>query len=132
VPSASSTAEGPRDHRRRKNVSPSQIETGLRASPYVSDAVVFGEGRKYLAALIEMDYETVAEWARERGLTHTGYASLAAHPEVTRLLDAEIRARERVLRSRGAGERPSVCCRASWIRAGGRARHAHAARSSAG
>src|SRR5437867_3993817 len=73
-----------------KNVSPSQIETGLRASPYVSDAVVFGEGRKYLAALIEMDYETVAEWARQRGLTHTGYASLAAHPEVTRLLDAEI------------------------------------------
>jgi len=37
-----------------------------------------------------MDYETVAEWARERGLTHTGYASLAAHPEVTRLLDGEI------------------------------------------
>src|SRR2546425_716702 len=73
-----------------KNVSPSQIETGLRASPYVSDAVVFGEGRTYLAALIEMDYETVAEWARERGLTHTGYASLAAHPEVTRLLDGEI------------------------------------------
>jgi long-chain acyl-CoA synthetase len=73
-----------------KNVSPGQIETVLRASPYVSDAVVFGEGRKYLAALIEMDYETVAEWARGRGLTHTGYASLAAHPEVTRLLDAEL------------------------------------------
>src|SRR5215470_6390045 len=74
----------------RKNVSRRQIETVLRASPYVSDAVVFGEGRKYLAALIEMDYETVAEWARGRGLTHTGYASLAAHPEVTRLLDAEL------------------------------------------
>jgi long-chain acyl-CoA synthetase len=73
-----------------KNVSPSQVETALRASPYVSDAVVFGEGRKYLAALIEMDYETIAEWARARGLTHTGYASLAAHPEVTRLLDGEI------------------------------------------
>jgi long-chain acyl-CoA synthetase len=73
-----------------KNVSPGQIETVLRASPYVSDAVVFGEGRKYLAALIEMDYETVAEWARGRGLTHTGYASLAAHPEVTRLLDGEV------------------------------------------
>src|SRR5262249_22076776 len=73
-----------------KNVSPGQIETVLRASPYVSDAVVFGEGRKYLAALIEMDYETVAEWARGRGLTHAGYASLAAHPEVTRLLDAEL------------------------------------------
>jgi long-chain acyl-CoA synthetase len=73
-----------------KNVSPGQIETVLRASPYVSDAVVFGEGRKYLAALIEMDYETVAEWARGRGLTHTGYASLAAHPDVMRLLDGEL------------------------------------------
>jgi len=73
-----------------KNISPAQIETVLRASPYVSDAVVFGEGRKYLAALIEMDGETVAEWARGRGLTHTGYASLAALPEVMRLLAAEI------------------------------------------
>jgi long-chain acyl-CoA synthetase len=73
-----------------KNVSPGQIETVLRTSPYVSDAVVFGEGRKYLAALIEMDYETVAEWARGRGLTHSGYASLAAHPAVTRLLDGEV------------------------------------------
>jgi long-chain acyl-CoA synthetase len=73
-----------------KNVSPAQVETVLRASPYVSDAVVFGEGRKYLAALIEMDYETVAEWARGRGLTHAGYASLAALPEVLRLLDTEI------------------------------------------
>ena len=73
-----------------KNVSPARIETVLRASPYVSDAVVFGDGRRYLAALIEIDYETVSEWARARGLTHTGYASLVALPEVTRLLDGEI------------------------------------------
>jgi long-chain acyl-CoA synthetase len=73
-----------------KNVSPSQIETCLRASPYISEAAVFGEGRKYVAALVELDYETVAEWARERGLRHTGYASLAGHPEVARLLEAEI------------------------------------------
>jgi long-chain acyl-CoA synthetase len=75
-----------------KNVSPSQIETALRASPYISEAVVFGEGRKYLAALVELDHETVAEWARERGLVHAGYASLAAHPEVVRLLETEIAA----------------------------------------
>jgi long-chain acyl-CoA synthetase len=73
-----------------KNVSPSQIETALRASPYISEAAVFGEGRKYLAALVELDGETVAEWARERGLAHTGYASLATHPAVMRLLEAEI------------------------------------------
>jgi long-chain acyl-CoA synthetase len=75
-----------------KNVSPSQIETCLRASPYISEAAVFGEGRKYLAALIEIDVETVAEWARDRGLQHTGYASLASHPDVTKLLEAEIAA----------------------------------------
>jgi len=73
-----------------KNVSPSRIETCLRASPFISEAAIFGEGRKYLAALVELDGETVAEWARERGLVHTGYASLAAHPEVRRLLEAEI------------------------------------------
>ena len=63
-----------------KNVSPAQVETCLRASPYVSEAAVFGEGRKYLVALVEIDGETVAEWARARGLTHTGYASLVAPP----------------------------------------------------
>ena len=73
-----------------KNVSPSQIETCLRASPYISEAAVFGEGRKYLAALLELDYETVAEWARARGLAHAGYASLAAHPDVAVLLQAEL------------------------------------------
>jgi long-chain acyl-CoA synthetase len=73
-----------------KNVSPSQIETCLRASPFISEAAVFGEGRKYLGALVELDYETVAEWARARGLTHTGYASLATNPDVTQLLTTEI------------------------------------------
>jgi long-chain acyl-CoA synthetase len=73
-----------------KNVSPAQIETCLRASPFISEAAVYGEGRKYLAALIELDGETVAEWARERGLVHTGSASLAVHPDVRRLLEREI------------------------------------------
>ena len=73
-----------------KNVSPSQVETCLRASPFISEAAVFGEGRKYLAALVELDFETVVEWARARNLAHTGYASLAAHPDVLALLAAEI------------------------------------------
>ncbi len=74
-----------------KNVSPSHVENRLRASPYISEAAVFGEGRKYLVALLEADGETVAEWARERGVIHTGYASLVAHPEVLGLLEAELR-----------------------------------------
>ena len=47
-----------------KNVSPSHVESRLRASPYISEVAVFGEGRKYLVALLEADGETVGEWAR--------------------------------------------------------------------
>jgi long-chain acyl-CoA synthetase len=74
-----------------KNVSPSLVENRLRASPYISEAAVFGEARKYLVALLEADGETVAEWAREHGLVHTGYASLVAHPDVVALIEAEVR-----------------------------------------
>ena len=74
-----------------KNVSPSLVENRLRASPYVSEAAVFGEARKYLVALLEADGETVAEWAREHGVVHTGYASLVAHPDVVGLIEAEVR-----------------------------------------
>ena len=74
-----------------KNVSPSHVENRLRASPYISEAAVFGEGRKYLVALLEADGETVGEWAREHGVVHTGYASLIARPEVVGLIAAEVR-----------------------------------------
>jgi len=74
-----------------KNVSPSHVENRLRASPYISEAAVFGEGRKYLVALLEADGETVAEWAREHGVVHTGYASLVTRPEVIGLIEAEVR-----------------------------------------
>ena len=73
-----------------KNVSPAQIENALRASPYVSEAVIFGEGRKYLVALLELDGETLAEWARAHDVLHTGYASLVAHADVLRLVEGEV------------------------------------------
>jgi long-chain acyl-CoA synthetase len=56
----------------------------------VSEATVFGEGRKYLVALIEADYEAVAEWARAHGIPYTGYTSLVTRPEVVRLLGDEV------------------------------------------
>jgi long-chain acyl-CoA synthetase len=73
-----------------KTLSPAFMENLLRASPYVSEAVVFGHARKYLTALIEIDYDAVADWARSRNVTYTGFTSLAGHPEVERLLAAEI------------------------------------------
>jgi long-chain acyl-CoA synthetase len=73
-----------------KNLSPSRIETTLKASPYVAEASVIGEGRKYLTALIEIDVGTVSEWARARGVTYSTYRSLATNASVNELLAHEI------------------------------------------
>jgi long-chain acyl-CoA synthetase len=73
-----------------KTISPSLIENLLRASPYVVEAVVFGHGRKYLTAVIEIDFDTVADWARSHDVAYTGFTSLAQHAEVTRLIQSEI------------------------------------------
>ena len=73
-----------------KTISPSYIENALRASPYVAEAVVFGHGRKYLTAIIEIDFETVADWARGNDVGYTGFTSLATHQRVEGLIKAEI------------------------------------------
>jgi long-chain acyl-CoA synthetase len=73
-----------------KTISPSLIENALRASPYVAEAVVFGHGRKYLTAIVEIDFDTVADWARANGVAYTGFTSLTAHPRVERLIGAEL------------------------------------------
>src|SRR5215813_6802030 len=73
-----------------KTISPSFIENALRASPYVAEAVVFGHGRKYLTAVIEIDFDTVADWARSNNVGYTGFTSLTTHPQIERLMRAEI------------------------------------------
>jgi len=73
-----------------KTLSPSHIENILRASPYVAEVAVFGHARKYLTALVEIDFDTVSDWARSHNVAYSGFTSLARHPEVEALLKAEI------------------------------------------
>ena len=73
-----------------KTISPSFIENILRTSPYVAEAVVFGHGRKYLTALIEIDADTVSDWARSHDVPYTGFTSLATNAAVVRLIAAEV------------------------------------------
>ena len=73
-----------------KTISPSFIENAVRASPYVAEVVVFGHGRKYLTAIIEIDFDTVADWARANDVAYTGFTSLTAHPRIERLIKSEI------------------------------------------
>jgi long-chain acyl-CoA synthetase len=73
-----------------KTISPSYIENALRASPYVAEAVVFGHGRKYLTAVVEIDFDTVADWARANNVGYTGFTSLTMHPRIEQLVRVEI------------------------------------------
>ena len=73
-----------------KSLSPAYIENLIRSSPYVAEAMVIGHGRKYVTALVEIDYDTVADWARSRDIPYTGFTSLAQHPRVHELLRQEI------------------------------------------
>ena len=73
-----------------KTLSTSYIENILRASPYIAEVAVFGQARKYLTALIEIDFDTVSDWARSKNIGYSGFTSLARHPEVEALLKSEV------------------------------------------
>ena len=73
-----------------KTISPSFIENILRTSPYVAEAAVFGHGRRYLTALIEIDPDTVSDWARTHNVPYTGFTSLVRSPDVTGLIKKAI------------------------------------------
>ena len=73
-----------------KTVSPTYIESQIRASPYVSEAVVYGDGKKYLTALIEIEFDAVSDWAIRQNVPFTGFASLSTHSRVVNLIDAEV------------------------------------------
>ena len=73
-----------------KNVSPSEIENSLKTSPYVKEAMVVGDGRKFLSALVGIEYETVGDWALRHHLTYTTYRDLSEKPEVVELIESVV------------------------------------------
>ena len=73
-----------------KTLSPSFVENAMRATPYIAAVAVFGHGRKYLIALVEIDFDTVSDWARGHDVIYTGFTSLAQNPQVQRLIRNEI------------------------------------------
>jgi len=73
-----------------KNITPSHIESLLKFSPYITDAVVIGDGRKYLTCLVMIDQEHVARYAQEHQVPYTDFGSLTRAPEVIGLIHSEI------------------------------------------
>ncbi|TDO49879.1 long-chain acyl-CoA synthetase [Kribbella sp. VKM Ac-2527] len=69
-----------------KNIAPSEIENALKASPYIKEAVVIGDRRKFLTALIGIEPDTVGHWAQLRRLPYSTYRDLSEKPEVIELV----------------------------------------------
>ena len=73
-----------------KNLSPTEIENTIKASPYIKECIVIGEARKYVSALIQIDFETVAKWAEQERVAYTTFRSLAEHEQVNALVQEEV------------------------------------------
>ena len=70
--------------------SPMFLENRLKFSPYIKEAVVFGDKMDYVASLINVDPIVVGKWAEDRGISFTTYRDLSAKPEVAELIFREI------------------------------------------
>jgi long-chain acyl-CoA synthetase len=82
-----------------KNVTPAYIENKLKFSPYIQDAVVFGDRRKYLVALILVDEDNVTQFCQAHRVPFTTFAELTRRPEVHRLIQGEVDRVNRTLSS---------------------------------
>jgi long-chain acyl-CoA synthetase len=71
--------------------SPDFIETRLKFSPYIKEAVIWGEGELYLTAFINIDFGNVGNWAEERKIPYTTYTDLSQQPAVEEMIRGEVR-----------------------------------------
>lgn len=74
-----------------KNITPSLIENALKESLYISEAVLLGDGRHFVSALIQIDLDTVGKWAQERGMAYTTYETLARLEPVKGLIAEDVK-----------------------------------------
>lgn len=73
-----------------KNITPAEIESRLKFSHYISDAVVIGDKRKYLTCLIMIDQENVEKYAQDHKVPFSDFRSLCRAPEIVELIRAEV------------------------------------------
>ncbi len=73
-----------------KNITPSEIENAVKSSPYVRECIVIGDRRRFVSALIQIDFDTVSKWAESQRIAFTHFRSLAEHPRVRELIEREV------------------------------------------
>jgi long-chain acyl-CoA synthetase len=73
-----------------KNITPSEIENAMRCSFFIKEAVVVADKRRFVSALIQIDFDNVSKWATEQGLIFTNFRSLVALDPVRDLIQREV------------------------------------------
>ena len=69
---------------------PQYLENKLKFSPYINEAVTFGDARAFVAAMIAINFETVGKWAERHGIAYTSFQDLTAHTAVRALVREEV------------------------------------------
>ncbi len=73
-----------------KNITPAFIENKLKFSSYIQDAVVIGDGRKFLSALVLIDEDNVTKYAQDNRIPYTTFEDLTQNPDILKLIDQEV------------------------------------------
>ncbi len=82
-----------------KNIAPQRLERILRTSRFISQAMAYGDRRKYVTALVTLNREHVEPWAKEHGIIFNGFDELANHAQVKALIEEEVKAKNAELAS---------------------------------
>ncbi len=82
-----------------KNIAPQNIERLLRSDPLIANALVYGDRRKFLSALLTLDEEVLQKWADSQAISYASLAELTQHAEVFKRVQAIVDAKNRGLAS---------------------------------
>ncbi len=80
-----------------KNIAPQAIENILKEDPFISEVMVYGDGKKFISALIVPNFEALYQWAEERGLKFSSNEELVKNEKVIRLIQHRIEKRSKPL-----------------------------------
>jgi len=73
-----------------KNITPSEIENSLKFSSFIKEAVIVADRRRFVSALIQIDFESVSKWATDENILFTNFKSLVENPTVFALIQKEV------------------------------------------
>ena len=74
-----------------KNIAPQNIENVVKTSPYINNIVVIGDKKKYLSALVTLDFNLILEFAKNHGINESDTNTLSMNPEIIKMVSDEIR-----------------------------------------